>query len=91
MTLKDLTVRTAKPQERAYKLTDGAGLYLYVSAAGGKSWRWDYRYGCKGKTMALGQYPHVPLAQTQERHAEGRRLLATGIDPMDKRKEGAFC
>jgi integrase len=87
MALKDLTVRTAKPKESAYKLSDGGGLYLYVSPAGGKLWRWDYRHEGKGKTMALGKYPDVPLALARERHAEGRGLLATGVDPMSRRKE----
>src|ERR1035441_1524442 len=36
--------------------------------------------------MALGKYPDVPLAVARARHAEGRRLLATGVDPMAERK-----
>jgi integrase len=36
--------------------------------------------------MSLGKYPDVPLALARERHAEARKLLATGIDPMAQRK-----
>jgi hypothetical protein len=36
--------------------------------------------------MALGKYPQVPLAMARQRHSEGRRLLATGVDPMAQRK-----
>ena len=86
MTLKDLAARSAKPKDRPYKLSDGGGLYLYVSPAGGKLWRWDYRADGKAKTMAFGNYPDVSLALARERHAEGRRLLATGVDPMSQRR-----
>jgi integrase len=36
--------------------------------------------------MALGQYPDVSLALARQRHAEARALLATGVDPMGRRK-----
>jgi integrase len=86
MALKDLAVRSAKPKQRAYKMSDGGGLYLYVSPAGGKLWRWDYRHDGKGKTMALGKYPDVPLALARERHGAARKVLAAGTDPMAQRR-----
>jgi integrase len=36
--------------------------------------------------MSFGKYPDVPLALARERHAEARKLLATGVDPMAQRK-----
>jgi hypothetical protein len=36
--------------------------------------------------MSFGKYPDVPLALARERHAEARKLLAVGIDPMAERK-----
>ena len=33
------TVTSARPREREYKLTDGAGLYLLVKPNGRKLWR----------------------------------------------------
>ena len=36
--------------------------------------------------MAVGRYPDVSLAQAREIHAEKRRLLASGVDPMSMRK-----
>ena len=35
--------------------------------------------------MALGSYPEVSLAEARNRHVEGRRLLAAGVDPMARR------
>ena len=33
------TVEAVKPREKGYKLVDSGGLYLYLTPAGGKSWR----------------------------------------------------
>ena len=87
MKLRDVTIRNAKAKESPYKLTDGRGLYLQVTPSGGKLWRWNYRHDGKRKTMALGNYPDVPLLLARERHAQGRGLLAAGTDPMEKRKK----
>ncbi len=44
--LTDVTVRSAKPRDKEYKLADSAGLYLLVTPAGGKLGRLKYRiYG----------------------------------------------
>jgi integrase len=86
MKLKDLTIRNAKAKPTPYKLSDGRGLYIQVTPAGGKLWRWDYRFAEKRKTMALGSYPDTPLLLARERHLEVRQLLARGVDPMAHRK-----
>ena len=42
MALTDIQVKTAKPKDKAYKLSDAGGLHLFVTAAGGKLWRLKY-------------------------------------------------
>lgn len=86
MPLTDTEIRKAKPQQAAYRLSDDRGLFLFVTPAGGKLWRWKYRFEGKEKLMALGNYPDVSLAVARERHAAARRLLASGTDPMAVRK-----
>jgi len=86
MGLTDTEIRKLRLGERAYRLPDGKGLFLFVTPAGGRLWRYKYRHNGKQKLMALGQYPDVPLALARERHATARRLLATGVDPMGQRK-----
>lgn len=44
MALTDLKVRTAKPADKQYKLTDGGGMHLLVHPNGSKYWRLQYRY-----------------------------------------------
>jgi hypothetical protein len=80
--LTDMQIKRAKAEEKAYSLGDGGGLYLWVKPPGGKLWRWSYRFEGKEKLMSLGKYPDVPLGLALERHAEARKLLANGIDPM---------
>jgi integrase len=86
MALTELEVRKAKTSDRPYKLSDSGGLHLSVMPSGGKLWRWKYRFEGAEKLMSLGKYPEISLALARERHAEARRLLATGTDPMGKRK-----
>jgi len=86
MSLTDTEVRRSKPTEKAYRLSDGGSLYLWVTPAGGKLWRWAYNHDGKEKLMSFGKYPDVPLALARERHTEARRLLAVGTDPIAQRK-----
>lgn len=43
MKLNARKVETAKPKDKTYKMADGGGLYLEVSAKGSKYWRMKYR------------------------------------------------
>jgi hypothetical protein len=50
--LIDLAIRKAGPREKAYKLSDGGGLYLLVTTTGQRYWRMDYRFAEKRATAA---------------------------------------
>lgn len=81
--LTDTAVKNAKPdasKATGVKHADGGGLYLHVTRAG-KYWRLDYRHAGKRKTLALGVYPAVSLAQARKQRDKARELLAQGIDP----------
>ena len=91
MPLTDTAVRAAKPQVQARKLFDGGGLYLEVSPAGGKWWRWKYRFGGKEKRISLGVYPDISLKLARERRDAVRQQLAAGIDPGQARKAQKFA
>jgi integrase len=86
MALTDIAIKSSKPRESAYKLTDGRGLQLHITPQGSKLWRWAYRHEGKQKLMALGVYPDVSLAQARDKADLARKLLATGTDPMAARK-----
>lgn len=65
MALTDIKVRTAKPTDKQYKLTDGSGMHLLVHPNGSKYWRLQYRFDGKQKMLALGVYPEITLADAR--------------------------
>jgi integrase len=84
--LTDTKIKSIQAKTKAYSEVDGGGLYLWVTPAGGKLWRWSYRFEGKEKLMSLGEYPYVSLADARERYRDARTLLAKDIDPMAQRK-----
>jgi len=68
------------------KYTDGGGMYLLVTASG-KYWRLNYRFDEKRKTLALGGYPTVTLAEARKRREKAREQLSKGIDPNAAKRE----
>ncbi len=85
--IKNSTKHSGRPA--GDKHSDGGGLYLHVKAAG-KYWRMDYAIHGKRKTLAIGVYPAVSLAQARKARDAAKAQLAQGIDPSTaKRKEKA--
>lgn len=87
MALTDTKVRAAKPDEKAYTLTDSDGLFLYIHPNGSKYWRFRFRFGGKQHLMAFGVYPEISLADARERRDAARKQVALGIDPREHKKE----
>ncbi len=88
MALTNTTILNAKPSEKPYKLYDTAGLFLQVTPAGGKWWRFKYRFEGKEKLLSLGTYPDVSLKQARDKRDDARNLLANDqVDPSNKRQQ----
>lgn len=85
MPLTDTAVRNAKPAKKPRKLADEKSLYLLINQTG-KYWRMDYRFMSKRKTLALGVYPDVSLADARQRRDDARKLLANDTDPGENKK-----
>ena len=86
MPLTDTAIRNAAPRDKAYRLSDGGGMYLEISPSGGKYWRLKYRFAGKEKRLALGVYPDVGLASARKKRDAARELLAAGTDPGEAKK-----
>jgi integrase len=84
MPLTDSAIKTAKPKEKPYKLSDAHGLYLEITCSGSKLWRLKYRIAGKEKKLALGPYPTVSLAQARQKREEARELLAELVELVRK-------
>lgn len=87
MPLTDTAVRNAKAREKAYKLSDGGGLYVLVSTSGARLWNLAYRFNGKQKKLSFGEYPAVSLSDARAARDEAKKVLATGTDPSRKKKE----
>jgi hypothetical protein len=88
MPLSDVAVRSAKPLQKPYKLSDGNGLYLLVTPSGGRLWRVKYRVQGIEKKLSLGQYPAVSLAAARKARDAAREAMSTGQDPsIEKRRQ----
>lgn len=82
--LTDTRIRQLKSGPKAFKVADGGGLFLLVTANGSKLWRLKYRVDGREKVLAFGAYPEISLARARERRQEAKALLADGVDPMAK-------
>ncbi len=87
MPLTDVKCRSAKGKASTYKLSDGGGMHLLVNADGAKYWRLAYRWHGKQKTLALGVYPAVGLAEARAARDDAKRNLAAAIDPSAAKRE----
>ena len=76
--LNDVQVRKAAPGAKPVRTFDGGCLSLEVRPAGGKWWRFKYRFGGKEKLLALGTYPDVSLKQLPDRRDTARKHLSEG-------------
>ena len=86
MPLTALQVKNAAPRDTDYGLADGGGLFLWIRAAGGKSWRFRFRLDGKQSHISLGTIDKVTLAQARQLASDARQLVAQGRHPGLERK-----
>lgn len=86
MSLTAVAVTNAKPKTKPYKLTDARALHLLVMPNGAKYWRMHYRHLGKQKTLALGVWPEVTLAEAREKRDAARKQVKSGLDPLAEKR-----
>lgn len=84
MPLTDAKIKNAKPKSKPYKLTDGFGMYIEVTPAGGKYWRYKFRFANKESRLTLGRYPDTSISEARLRLAEARSKVYEGQDPRKR-------
>jgi len=88
MALTGISIRTAKPKAKPYKMGDSLGLFLLVQPSGSKLWRLKYRTGGVEKKLSLGSYPETSLSGARAGRDQARKLVADGIDSaIEKKRE----
>lgn len=91
MALTDTAIRLAKSGDIDRKLAGEKGLYLLVTAAGSKLWRFKYRLNGKEKKLALGSYPEVSLKEARDRRDAARKAAESGSDPAAAKREARIA
>lgn len=86
-----IQINAAKPRDKEYALSDSQGLYLTIRPNGSKLWRFKYRFLDKQKTLHLGGWPIISLADARVRRDEAKKLVANGIDPALEKKRARLA
>jgi integrase len=82
-----LTARKVETTKTPARLADGLGLYLIVEGEFSKNWMFEYQFNGKRRYMGLGSALDVSLADAREKRNECRKLKASGIDPLEARRD----
>ena len=75
--LNPLALKMAKPSEKDKRLNDGEGIYILLKVNDAEWWRFDCCYEGKRKTLSLGVYPEITLADARNRAVDAREKVAT--------------
>ena len=81
--LTDIAIKSLKPKEKPYKVTDRDGMYVHVSPGGTLSFRMDYRLNGRRETVNLGKYGRdgLSLSRAREMCLDARRMIREGRSP----------
>ncbi|EHT6384334.1 tyrosine-type recombinase/integrase [Escherichia coli] len=85
MSLTDAKIRTLKPSDNPFKVSDSHGLYLLVKPGGSRHWYLKYRISGKESRIALGAYPAISLSDARQQREGIRKMLALNINPVQQR------
>ena len=72
-------VENAKPKNKAYRLRDGDGLFLYVPRSGVNAWQFRYKLSGVGQSATLGRADRITLAEARAMAEEARKQVAQGL------------
>lgn len=86
MPLTNVEILAAKPREKAFKLSDGGGLFLLVNPVGSKLWRMAYRFAGREKLLSIGGYPAVSLLDARAARDAAKAQIKAGVDPSAKKR-----
>ncbi|WP_437615911.1 tyrosine-type recombinase/integrase [Erwinia sp. V71] len=85
MSLTDAKIRTLKPSDNPFKISDSHGLYLLIKPGGSRHWYLKYRINGKESRIALGAYPAVSLSDARQQREGIHKMLALNINPAMQR------
>lgn len=84
--ISSLPSRGRSRKDKAYKLRDGAGLFLVIEPSGKKWWKLRVIFAKKETFFSFGEYPSVTLSQARVERDKANSQIANSIDPATVRK-----
>ena len=84
MPLTDAEIRAFRPISKRFRRSDGGGLFLDIMPSGKKVFRLAYRSEGMQRTLWIGDYPTVRLADARLKVGQLKQLLRQGIDPKEE-------
>lgn len=77
--LTDVAIKSLRPRDKSYKVTDRDGMYLVVQPSGVIAFRFDYRLNGRRETLTLGRYGPADLIPcTCAREADRSKAVGRG-------------
>jgi integrase len=81
MALNDSKLKSLKPKDKPYKITDRDGLFIDVLPSGVMTWRFQYHLNSKREKVTFGRFPEIGLAAARKMRNEAAALVAIGQSP----------
>lgn len=81
MPLNDRKIKNAHPTDKAQKLFDGGGLFLLLKPNGRKYWRLKYRFEGRERSLSIGEYPLISLAEARAARERAKQMLMQQTNP----------
>ena len=87
MALSDTKLKSLKPKQKAFSVSDGGGLFIEVMPGGKKVWRLRYRLNGIQEKVSLGEYPYHTLTDARQWREECRQMVTKGNSPMKAKRK----
>ena len=84
--LTDAKIKRLAKQDKLYRVLDSDRLYIEVRVTGAKVWRYKFIMNGKERSIGLGEYPVVSLAEARQLRDEAKAMIAKKIDPVQHRR-----
>ncbi len=90
--LNDTKIKSLKPKDKRYKVSDGENLYILVMPSGTKTFIYEYKskQTFKYKRISLGKYPIMSLLEARSKKIEYQKMLLNGDEPRNSKTLTTF-
>lgn len=81
------TIAAYEIKKQQYYERIDTGFQVLIKPNGSKLWQHRYQINKKRGVLSYGKFPDVSLAEAREKYRENCKLIASGVDPMEHKRE----